>query len=366
MSHTSDQVGGLKNIEKCDPLRKLTACAMSASNTTRWSKIKALDSDVCQITQETESFTAITHNSIHCFNSMTRKFGKSIDISKIVGGSLGDYENHCMVFDDAQHILYHNKPSVPGSWSANKLKTNESTKICTSDVKNDGAKGLIINHEFHLIGGDFNIHHKYNPNTKQYKNVSDMSALLTGYTMGSSQFAVKSQNGKAIYLLHINHTIGDEKRLILRYSISENKWENISFSLPPRVSEFVAAPVKNDKFIILFAGNQHGSVATPAQGINDIWVINMASFRLNKCKIKCPVTGKVSVGVDTGKHRNKMTTFGFVNDLWKNPEFNGMVKPPLYLINYIVAYGQQEDLYLFWRNLGWRISVNDLLDNTDS
>ena len=83
--------------------------------------------------------------------------------------------------------------------------------------------------------------------------------------------------------------------------------------------------------------------------------------------IKCPVKqteGSARVAVGNDKDKQDIITKGYVKNLWKKKEFKNLGFPPVYLTDLIVSYGEQEELFLFWRHLGWRMNVDELLDNT--
>ena len=100
--------------------------------------------------------------------------------------------------------------------------------------------------------------------------------------------------------------------------------------------------------------------------MNDIYVINVELKKLVKSEIKCPIRGRVNVAVGNDKFKQELITSGFVRTLWKNKEFSDVMRyPPVYLIKLMASYYDEEEVYLFWRYLAWRMSLNDILNNTD-
>ena len=335
---------------------------MMCSEQKKWTKMNSLHDDVCQIFQTIDSFGLIFNDSIHFYNSSKREFDQKLDISILTHSFRHNYtlsylDNvHKFVFDAAHNFLYYKAGDLHhGSygWFVFNVQTQKSTKIYNSTNKcNLDAKGIIIDNRLHLIGALEGVHHSYEPFTKEYKNVSDIN--FPSYT----KTAIKSSNGLKVYLFD---ECGIEN--VWQYSVPVNKWYSTSISLPTALCNFAAVSVKNDKFIIIFGG----VLQIESKGnINDIYVVNMETEKLVKCKIKCPVKGSVKVAVGNDKYKQELITSGFVRNLWKNKQFSDNMRyPPVYLIKLIQSYDQQDEVYLFWRHLGWRMSVDDILNNTD-
>ena len=342
---------------------------MSSESKNNWKKIDGLDGDVCQIFHTKNSFGIILNDGIQFYNSSKRKFDPKLQMQqlKILPFQIDDNGNN-VTFDAEQNLLYYYSQNTY-SWSVINNKSKQSNKIYNSTgISNQGACGIIMNNQLHLFGGKFGIHHSYDPNSKQYKNIEDLNVpFVSNANFHASQSFIKSSDGLKIYLFHVIYAQdpADGGVMMLKYLIGNKNWEDTSIFLPEALTGFGAVSVKNDKFIIVFAGVRDAD-KQERENMNDIFVINVESKKLVKCKIKCPTKGSVRVAVGNDKFKQELITYGFVRNLWKNKQFNDNMKfPPFYLINLIVSYDQQEEVYLFWRYFGWRMSIDDLLKNTD-
>ena len=325
----------------------------------KWRKSFKLDSDIYQIFQTTDSFGIICEDSIKFYNSNTGKFNHTLTLNQKVisdpcyyNGS-GQDSCHIIVYDQINNILYYKS----NQWVIINMKTMEINKMYNgTNQTNYGAKGIIINNKLHLIGGISGIHHGYDPVSKQYMKVTDFVIPSVG-NQGDKQILIQSSNGKNMYYFCF-----DLMMKILKYTTSDNVWHDLSsIDFPELLGEFGAVSVKNDKYIILFGGIDHKDGFRPR---NDIFVIDIESMKCGKCDIKCPVRGNVKCMMNNDKAKQEKTVSGYIRHLCKNGELDDKRVPPVYLKRLIGSYVECEIVYLFWKYLGWTISVDSLIHNT--
>ena len=333
----------------------------------KWRKKFKLDSDICQIFQANDSFGIICHNSIHFYNSNKQIFDSKIKLKKglisggcYYGGTEQD-SGHMIIFDKINNILYYKDPMGVNEhskkWMIINIKTMEINKMYNgTNQTNYGAKGIIINNKLHLIGGKLGIHHRYDPILKQYTKVTD-SVIPSLECEEDKQILISSTNGQKMYFFGT-----DRMMKVVTYTTSDNKWYDLSsMDFTELLGDYGAICVKNDKYIILFGGIDHGD---GLRSRNDIFIMDIELRKWGKCDIKCPVRGSVKCIVNNDKDKQEKTVSGYTKYLCKNGELDHERVPPIYLIRMIGKYVECEMVYLFWKYLGWTISVDALLNNT--
>ena len=127
------------------------------------------------------------------------------------------------------------------------------------------------------------------------------------------------------------------------------------------LGDFCAVCVKNDKYVILLGGIDHGD---DLRAKNDIFVMDIQLKKFGKCDINSPVKGTVKCTINNDKSHQEIVVCAFMRDLCKNAELEDGRVFPIYMTRIIGSYIGCEMVFLFWRYLGWKISVNALLNNT--
>ena len=94
------------------------------------------------------------------------------------------------------------------------------------DIKTSGSRGLIINDEFHIIGGYQNGKHvKWNEKNKQFDVLHDVSNENDIYFNYSSMVTLDDR--VLVFGYH-----GGYRNKICEYNISENKWRKFDKKMP--------------------------------------------------------------------------------------------------------------------------------------
>ena len=341
----------------------------------KWKKIFKFNSDICQIFQTNNSFGIICHDSIQFYKSNTQQFNPKISLKKNIiptgcyGSACEQDSGHIILFDDINNILYYKDPSVIRSkeWMIINMKTMEITKMHNgTDQTNLAAKGIIINNKLHLIGGSLGIHHCYDPLSKQYTKVTDFIIPSHGVKGEKHEILVASSNGDKIYFFGVDYEVEPKDMLkVLQYNVRDNKWHDLtSINFPELIGDFGVVCVKNDRYLIIFGGIDRDIGDNGLRKRNDIFIMDIELRKFGKCMIKCPVRGSVKVATNNDKHQQELMVSGYTRYLCKNGELDDKRVPPIYLQRLIGSYIECEMIYVFWKYLGWTISVDTLINNT--
>ena len=92
--------------------------------------------------------------------------------------------------------------------------------------------------------------------------------------------------------------------------------------------------------------------------------MDIKSMTFGICNIKCPTKGPIECVIVSNKYKHELSISGYIRNIWKNHAFDDMTYPPVYLIKIMESYYDLEEIHLFWKYLHWKISVEDILNNT--
>lgn len=96
-----------------------------------------------------------------------------------------------------------------------------------------------------------------------------------------------------------------------------------------------------------------------------IIIYDLIKNKIYQSKRKCPFKGEMHAICMRSKYRENLLLFGFINELYKNPEWNNIVHLPLYLKKYIATFIIIEHLHILGlnNNIGkhFKINVDDII-----
>jgi len=118
---------------------------------------------------------------------------------------------------------------------------------------------------------------------------------------------------------------------------------------------FGAVKSRNDQYIILFGGQlDHRSFS------NKIYVLTVKTMEFKECTIDCQESGTFKAINMSQPKNEELGCHGYIRNLWKLPQFNGILYPPDYLIQIIRSYFCEETIHLLSPNGSghWRINLD--------
>ena len=235
----------------------------------------------------------------------------------------------------------------------------EFTKIKGIEGMEYGAQygsGIIIKDEFHIVGGWMtNNHIKYNRNTQKCEVLHDLGALNWDYIQlpGSTKIGNKC-------LLFGGSNDYECNDTIYEYDVVNNAWSQ----LPSRIPEALTAPscisVLNEQLIILIGGSDvHGDVFS-----DRIYIYSVGKGTFKLSPITCPDKSCYQAITTNDKHKDQLTTFGYIRGLWSDSGIDNHLFPPEYLIRIICGYYLNEWAHLFDCKTGkhYKINVFDIIN----
>ena len=216
-----------------------------------------------------------------------------------------------------------------------------------------GAKGIMINDEFHIIGGYKWNHVKYNINTQKCDIVHDLSELFDSRQSICAGFCRNKQK----LLTFGGYSNGKHIDTIYEYDILQNEWRAISAKLPKALATPACTSISNGDYVALFGGgNKNGNY-------DDIYLYSVQDQKFKVSKTKCPSKGRYQAITVNDRQKDKLLTFAFVRSRWKLCVIDDHLFPPEYLIRIICNYYINEWIHLFKNATGehYKIDVFDIL-----
>ena len=234
---------------------------------------------------------------------------------------------------------------------------NGSHSIAKASKLGIGAQGIIIDNEFHVIGGSGNNKHlKWNRISKEFDVLHDLKEEVNWNKITHRQL-VRIKNKVFAFGGYLG-LLGYDDQVVV-YDIAANKWHKGTFRLPMKMCSFGCTKVLNGQYVILFGGGTSTRMST-----DDIWIYDVKNTTFTKSKIKCPRTGQYMAFTISDQRRNQMEVFGYVRSQWLTSQIDDHLFPPEYLIKIIGKYYLTEEIHLFYYHGGnshWKIDVFAIL-----
>ena len=213
--------------------------------------------------------------------------------------------------------------------------------------------GVMINNEFHIIGGKVSEHVKFNSNEQKCEILHDLKVALN---LNAPRFTAKSKIRNNILLL-FGGLDGDERMdRMHEYDIINDQWARSQLKLPKPLSSVASTQILNGQFVLLFGGND-------GKYINDIYVYSIRDKTFRESKIKCPERGCYGAFTINDKVRDSLVTFGWIRRKWRACGINSHLFPPEYLIRIMCGYYLNERVHLLNTHTGdhYKINVFDII-----
>ena len=214
-----------------------------------------------------------------------------------------------------------------------------------------GAKGIVINGQYHVIGGSGNDSHLvFNPETNKFDIYFDDFPVFPIVNV------VRIKN-KLLIL---------ENTSLQEYDAINETWgDELSVALPNLGDHgFESTVVYKEKYVLLFGRGE----------ARDIWIYSVQDQKFTKSTVKCPSAKKPYnynkyVHQQTfavhNKQNDELAMFGFVRREWKLSGIEvDYIFPPYYLLKVMQTFYWNECVHLFnaWNGKHWRVDIFDILD----
>ena len=233
-----------------------------------------------------------------------------------------------------------------------------------------GAKAIIINDEFHLIGGYRNNHHwKWNGN--KFIILHDLEKEMNWNSVGNHRII---QNGEIIYSFggeifhHVAYTAFSND--IYMFDIKQNVWTKMDVKLPEKKAHVGCISVLNGQYLLLLGGMSKAQKESkrPCKYDDEIWILNVKDKTFKESNVKCPSKGTPEAVSFSEWNKDKLTVSGYVRSEWKIAKLCDHLFPHQYLMKMICTYYRQEFVHLFYvhpykEKRHYKISVFDILNH---
>ena len=225
-----------------------------------------------------------------------------------------------------------------------------------------GAQGILINNDFHIIGGghEHYKHCKWNKINNTFEILHDLGEEMNIY--GIKDFGFVRVNNKLLMFgaphyspmkMYFPNT-GDD---IHEYDINNNKWTKSGVKMPPKTSSFglLCISVLNNQYVLLLGLHVYSNV---------IWIYSTRNKTFRESNIKYPWVGVCRVFAIHDKRKDEMVVFGYVRREWRLSQIEHHLFPPQYLIRIMGKFYLNEEIHLFKEydpNVHWKIDVFDII-----
>ena len=221
-----------------------------------------------------------------------------------------------------------------------------------------GARAIMINNEFHVIGGSPNPrrkHLKWNDASSKFEILHDSKNCNVEAHAGLIKVKNKvlTFGGEVCRLSNYDYI---ELNDINEYDIIGDKWSQSTIKMPIGMCSFGFCKALHGQYVILLGGKS-------SDGITDkIWSYNVKNETIRESSIKCPEAMPYQAFTINYKGRDLMTVSGYIRREWRISQIDDYLFPPEYLIRIMTNYYLNEEIHLVCaENSHWKINVTDII-----
>ena len=215
------------------------------------------------------------------------------------------------------------------------------------------ATSIIINGEFHIIGGINNNQHLiWNDNTRQFDQIWIFNEFGRGWA-SPKLIHIKSKN--VLYAFAGWNTMnGINSNIIYKYNINNKRWYKLSTLLPFNLNGFGYDCTISEQYIIIFGGVKY---IQDKNGSNNIYIFNIKTESIKKIDLKCPEKGQHRAIIMHDKYENSLLVSGFIRI------YQHLVLIPKDLMRYIENWHLNEYVFLMnaESNTHWKIKTSHII-----
>lgn len=224
----------------------------------------------------------------------------------------------------------------------------------------DGAKCIIINNEFHLIGGKRSNKHLL---WKEDKEIFEELHVFEDLSEGFKSHKLIYIKSKQILLMFGGESVQQPLDTIYKYEISENKWSEMELKMPQKLSEFGLIATNDERFVILFGGvlyDKRGYTSSKS-----IFILDLENEIFSESLIQCPMAYMFDAIVYNNYPYSEMIlTAGFVRNLRKSQNESLPILPHD-IISFIASLFISEYVHLIDVKDGkhWKMNLDEIVNN---
>ena len=221
------------------------------------------------------------------------------------------------------------------------------------------GQGIVINNEFHVVGGSENTKHlEWNNCSKTMDTMQDLENM--GLNPIGHHRLIQVQD-KVLMLGGYDYNMRRAADKICEYDIKNDRWKVLGFILPEKLYGFGCVSVLDDQFIVLLGGKSALSIED-----DDIWIYCVGSERFTKSKVKCLISGECHACVIGDEYKDQMMVFGYIRRQWSSSQIDDHLFPPEHLIKIMGQYYMNQEIHLYHyggsaQGNHWKIDVFDIL-----
>eukprot|EP01084_Bolivina_argentea_P306634 529891_1 len=200
---------------------------------------------------------------------------------------------------------------------------------------------LFINNNFHIFKTD-----KFDKyiGSIQSETLKTLDNIIDNRCSQLKRAVVVYVRAKQCILLiggyYKNGNASQYSRDIWKYCLSSGKWTKkdcLGLSNIPNsnIANYCGILTSNQRYIVLLGG----------LNICVLDMIDDNNWKMRQCKIKCPIVGLCHVSVTGNENINEMLVIGFVKACFKMKQFSHLSIPPVYIINIMTQYFNEEMIH---------------------
>ena len=270
--------------------------------------------------------------------------------------------NITICLDDNKEVLYANGSiSTSLNFSTLNMKTKYWTDIWNSLPLNDVIKSIMINNEYHIIGGhDSREHLKWSQDKKEWITMF----VFTDSLAYSGLVHLKSKNKLISFGGGENEQ--DHMYGVREYDITENMWSylnDLDFGDDTLASKFGYALSSDEKYIFILGGLDEEVHEYGVMDSDRIYVVDTVTREIRRKDIKCPVEGQCHAFISPrfSLHKSDILSTGFARKCTDHDRFI-----PMDIIWLIASWIQEDYLHLL-KDGGahFKISTNAIISAMD-
>ncbi len=236
----------------------------------------------------------------------------------------------------------------------NENKWDVTDNLIESDV---GAQAIIINDEFHVIGGyKSNKHLKYMEQTKQFKVLHSFDTMFPTKVEEFGLHRLVKVKNKLLMFGGFSIISWECTNRICQYDITENQWTELNVKMPDILCFFGCTSILYDQYVVIFGGKQ-----SPFKPREAIWIYSIEDKTFISSQVECPKGGELEAITINDRSKDELAVNGFIRKEWSISESF----LPNDLIEMIHSYYLNEWVHLFHCESGehWKIDVFDVIKN---
>ena len=265
-----------------------------------------------------------------------------------------------MVIDSHQNIYVSRSGALATISITQNLCDNKWNIITDLTSTGQGSQGIIIDNEFHIIGGTKNNKHlRLNNISNKFETFYKFNYKFDSHKVikiPNKILMFGGFNRSAPVSLMSNHT-NNHKYIqeIYDFDIQSSVWKRLNVFIPYKLCSFGCVSILNGQYVLILGGE-----TTDVMFSNNILIYCVNKQIFTQSQIKCPLESIYDAISITNRPQDEMITSGYVRQIH---QIHDNLIIPYYLIQIINNYYWNESIHLFdgFEGKHWKINVYDIL-----